>query len=99
MEGHCSTGQSLQWAVVPMEEKEEYNIYIYIYIYICMCACSWYSKDNCYTKNIWNGKFHENELFFYVVTFQEMKEVMNVICLHKQNIVKLMFCILAGDTF
>ena len=23
MEGHCSTGQSPQWAVVPMEEKEE----------------------------------------------------------------------------
>ena len=22
MEGHCSTGQSPQWAVVPMEEKE-----------------------------------------------------------------------------
>ena len=30
MEGHCSTGQSPQWAVVPMEE----DIYIYIYIYI-----------------------------------------------------------------
>ena len=28
MEGHCSTGQSPQWAVVPME------VYIYIYIYI-----------------------------------------------------------------
>jgi hypothetical protein len=28
MEGHCSTGQSLQWAVVPMEEeeKEEENL-------------------------------------------------------------------------
>ena len=23
MEGHCSIGQSLQWAVVPMEEEEE----------------------------------------------------------------------------
>ena len=23
MEGYCSTGQSPQWAVVPMEEKEE----------------------------------------------------------------------------
>jgi len=23
MEGHCSTGQSSQWAVVPMEEEEE----------------------------------------------------------------------------
>jgi len=23
MEGHCSTGQSPQWAVVPMEDEEE----------------------------------------------------------------------------
>ena len=23
MEGHCSTGESPQWAVVPMEEEEE----------------------------------------------------------------------------
>jgi len=23
MEGHCSTGQSKEWAVVPMEEEEE----------------------------------------------------------------------------
>ena len=23
MEGHCSTGQSPHWAVVPMEEEEE----------------------------------------------------------------------------
>ena len=23
MEGHCSTGQSPQWAVVPMEEERE----------------------------------------------------------------------------
>ena len=23
MEGHCSTGQSPQWAVVPMEEEED----------------------------------------------------------------------------
>ena len=23
MEGHCSTGRSPQWAVVPMEEEEE----------------------------------------------------------------------------
>ena len=23
MEGHCPTGQSTQWAVVPMEEEEE----------------------------------------------------------------------------
>jgi len=24
MKGHCSTGQSQQWAVVPMEEEEEW---------------------------------------------------------------------------
>jgi len=23
MEGHCSTGQNPQWAVVPLEEEEE----------------------------------------------------------------------------
>jgi len=50
MEGHFSTGQSPQWALVPMEEEEEEeeevcwpgwngittrtNCYIYIYIYI-----------------------------------------------------------------
>ena len=26
MEGHCSTGQSPQWAVVPMEEEGEESI-------------------------------------------------------------------------
>ena len=26
LEGHCSTGQSPQWAVVPMEEEEEEGI-------------------------------------------------------------------------
>jgi len=26
MEGHCSTGQSQQWAVVPMEEEEEEEV-------------------------------------------------------------------------
>jgi len=31
MEGHCSTGQSPQWAVVPMEEEEEY-IHICVFI-------------------------------------------------------------------
>jgi len=30
MEGHCSTGQSPQWAVVPMEEEEEEEEDIYI---------------------------------------------------------------------
>jgi len=26
MKGHCSTGQSPQWAVVPMEEEEEEDV-------------------------------------------------------------------------
>ena len=40
-EGHCSTGQSPQWAVVPMEEEEEEEEYIcmYVYIYVCVCVC------------------------------------------------------------
>jgi len=29
MEGHFSTGQSPQWAVVPMEEEEEYTSSLY----------------------------------------------------------------------
>jgi len=35
MEGHCSTGQSPQWAVVPMEEeeKEEEDVCFIIRIY------------------------------------------------------------------
>ena len=42
MEGHCSTGQSPQWAVVPMEEEEEVNqeysfgsIVIIVYMVVC----------------------------------------------------------------
>jgi len=27
MEGHCSTGQSPQWAVVPMEEEEVFSVF------------------------------------------------------------------------
>jgi len=26
MEGHCSTGQSPQWVLVPMEEEEEEEV-------------------------------------------------------------------------
>ena len=29
MEGHCSTGQSPQWAVVPMEEEVICKIYLF----------------------------------------------------------------------
>jgi hypothetical protein len=28
MEGSCSTGQSPQWAVVPIEEEEEEEVFI-----------------------------------------------------------------------
>jgi hypothetical protein len=34
MEGSCSTGQSPQWAVVPMEEEDIYNMYLYTCIYV-----------------------------------------------------------------
>jgi len=30
MEGHCSTGQSPQWAVMPMEEENEVKIFVVI---------------------------------------------------------------------
>jgi hypothetical protein len=29
MEGSCSTGQSPQWAVVPVEEEEVYYVHVY----------------------------------------------------------------------
>jgi len=32
MEGHCSTGQSPQWAVVPMGEEEEEEVKIFVVI-------------------------------------------------------------------
>jgi len=33
MEGHCSTGQSPHWAVVPMEEEEEEDTFHWIAIF------------------------------------------------------------------
>jgi hypothetical protein len=33
MEGSCSTGQSPQWAVVPVEEEEEEYIILYILLF------------------------------------------------------------------
>ena len=43
MEGHCSTGQSPQWSVVPMEEEEEEEEeYTYIYIYTYIYKISYY---------------------------------------------------------
>ena len=40
MEGHCSTGQSPEWAVVPMEEEE--------YIYFTKSALH---NSVCYTPS------------------------------------------------
>jgi hypothetical protein len=34
MEGCCSTGQSPQWTVVPVDEEEEEEVYICIHISI-----------------------------------------------------------------
>jgi hypothetical protein len=36
MEGYCSTGQSPQWAVVPMEkeEEEEYSLILYFLYFV-----------------------------------------------------------------
>ena len=48
MEGHCSTGQSPQWAVVPMEEEE--RIYIYIVLYVWGCRSS--SQERQYGSSI-----------------------------------------------
>jgi len=41
IEGHCSTGQSPQWAVVPMEEEEEEYIIAHILShYLRQVTCS-----------------------------------------------------------
>ena len=36
MEGHFSTGQSPQWAVVPLEEEEE--VTEHVVTFMCICA-------------------------------------------------------------
>ena len=46
MEGHCSTGHSPHWAVVPMEEEEgeeeeeEEAISVMYYECVCVCVCA-----------------------------------------------------------
>ena len=48
MEGHCSTGHSAQWAVVPMEEEEEDS-------YIIWCKRSTMKFEFwCVMKTAWN---------------------------------------------
>jgi hypothetical protein len=37
MEGYCSTGQSPQRAVVPVEEEEDLFIYFYLMCEVCSC--------------------------------------------------------------
>jgi hypothetical protein len=41
MEGSCWTGQSPQWAVVPVEEEEEEQPFIIglLCVYVCVFAC------------------------------------------------------------
>ena len=39
IEGHCSTGQSPQWAVVPMEEEEVYLVGFIIRIVTDIAIC------------------------------------------------------------
>ena len=40
MGGRCSTGQSPQWAVVPMEEKEkEEEECVCVCLCVCVCVC------------------------------------------------------------
>ena len=41
MEGHCSTGQSPQWAVVPMEEEEEEEYRDPLYLRKQGCEDQW----------------------------------------------------------
>jgi hypothetical protein len=38
MEGHCSTGQSTQWAVAPRKEEEEEDIYTFLQKSNSCCA-------------------------------------------------------------
>ena len=37
MEGHCSTGQRSQWALVPMEEEEEEEEEEEVFLYHVRC--------------------------------------------------------------
>ena len=46
-EGHCSTGQSSQWAVVPMEEEEEDEEEAYLNaFYTLLVFCVLYALSN-----------------------------------------------------
>ena len=51
MEGHCSTGQSPQWAVVPMEEEKEEEDDDDGRFYESVRECT--AKESCH----WLGKY------------------------------------------
>jgi len=53
MEGHCSTGQSPQWAVVPMEEEEEEEKEEED---ILKQGCAYFQKFNSQLKILGDGK-------------------------------------------
>jgi len=40
MEGHCSAGQSPQWAVVPMEEEEDDEVVVVIVVVVVVFLIS-----------------------------------------------------------
>jgi hypothetical protein len=44
MEGSCSTGQSPQWAVVPVEEEEEEELFLIIRRFNTIECISWTIK-------------------------------------------------------
>ena len=49
MEGHCSAGQSPQWAVVPMEgeEEEEEKVYCYNPLHVSSITVLIIRRSNC----------------------------------------------------
>ena len=46
MEGHCSTGQSSQWAVVPMEEEEIFCCQKEVIHRVCHIGVGKYSANS-----------------------------------------------------
>ena len=75
---------------------------VYIYIYVWLFVCNLVGI----LKIIAVQKAHGMECFmrmktvcFCMIIFHEMNRNINVICLHTQSFVELMFCILASNTF
>jgi len=59
MEQHCSTGQSLQQAVVPMEEEEDVNLNQH---------CNLVFQAHLYNELFWRNMMHLNFIQFLVHT-------------------------------